>query len=68
MFAHKVKDVLDSRVVKEGNLNTPKHMNEFKKLPLLETLRSQFTVVEAREYASDLYSPKKLFVSMRPLK
>ena len=64
--AHWLKDAFDERLAGPEHRAAPKHMSEFTRRSLNETLTETFRVVATERYSSTWYSPEKLFLSLEP--
>ena len=62
---HTVKDRLERPQTTIRNPRAPKHLAEYNRTTILETLGRHFEVTAQSDYTSRWYSPTKLFVSTR---
>lgn len=64
-LSHVFKDAFDNYRTKKQS-RAPKHMTEFRRSSLQEILAGYFEIVSIMEHHSEWYTPKKLFLTMRP--
>lgn len=64
-FAHWAKDALEDRATKHDD-DVPHHMTEFDKSILHDALTKHFTVEREEIYSMNMYSPRRLFLSLAP--
>lgn len=68
LLVHLMKDKLDSRATTRRNAKVPKHMNEFSKSKMLDMASKYFVLDKIADFSKSWYSPRKLFVSFRPIR
>jgi len=66
LLTHKIKDALEDRETKVKNPEAPKHLAEFSKSSLFETVTHYFNIVATDEYSYSWYSPRKMFLTLSP--
>lgn len=64
-LVHKVKDIVDDWRNPQRKTDAPKHMNEFTRKDLNETLNRAFEILGVEEYSRNWYTPTQLFVELR---
>ncbi len=65
-LVHALKDWVDTIRMRDRSDDAPKHMNEFTRRAVLDSVSQYFDLERTREYSPNWYTPTQLFIALKP--